>query len=346
MTPGASRVAAVCDAPRMAKPPAVHLICTQEPFAATELLDRLRASMPADAEVLTLSAEGGEVPGLDEALFAPSLFAVDRLVVVRDAERLQAAGVKRIAEAAARGGLVGVLAAVAVSERPPAGLVKAMQGVAKIHRLTRPRRGELVGWVGRRLTAAGLSVSPDVPGLIVEAVGAGLGDLAQAVDQLAVRAGTGGTIGGDDVVEMFPRLAEQPVWALFDALSSGDGHKAFRVLHALLAQGEDPIGVLFALVSQLRYAMRARSVLDRSPGCADAQLASALGVSPGRAGVLRRQAGHLSWEWLIRVHEMCADADFQLKGGDEVRIVGVLPPEIVLERLVDRALPASEIVLG
>jgi DNA polymerase-3 subunit delta len=320
----------------------VHLILAEDEFLAGELVARLRTAMPPDTEEIRLDPESGDLPNLEEALFAQSLFASERFVVIEQAERLQAAGIKRLYDALARTPPA-TIAVIAVSERVPAALLKAVQTFAKTHRVPRPKRGELVNWVAKRLQAAGATHDRESPGLLVEALGSNLHDLARAIDQLTTRTNT---VTKDDVHAHFPRVAEQPVWALFDALGQGDGRKAFRVLHALLDHGEDAIAILFPLVSQIRYVMRAKSAVERSPSLNESQLAQALGVSPGRAAVLRRQSARLSWEWLLRMHRLAAEADFDLKGGDEVRIVGVLPPEIVLERLVDAALPATETVPG
>lgn len=324
----------------------IELVWAEDEFLADEVAAGRRAALPPDAETLQLSVEGGEIAGLEEALFAPSLFTASRLVIVRGAERLQSEGIRRLVEAAGRRGLVGDVLAVAVSERPPAALTKALAGLAEVRKLPRPKRGELIAWVQKRFRASKVSPGQDVPGLVLEAVGTNLRELAQAVDQLVTHAGPGGTVEREDVHRHFRTLADQPVWALFDAVCAADDQRAFRVLRALLEQGDDPIAVLFALVSQLRAVMRAKAALEREPSLNEVELAQVLGVSPGRAAVLRKQAGRLAWPWMLRLHAACASADFELKGGDEVKVVGVLPPEIVLERLVDEALPERGAVRG
>lgn len=319
----------------------IRLIAAEDEWLAAERVHQLVAECGEGAEVVHVHADASGVPGLQDALFSASLFASERLVIVEGAERLQSAGAKRLAEVLSRAGGVDVICA-AVSERAPAAVQKALQPLARTERLSRPKRGELVAWVGQQLRKAGVTAHKDVPGLLVEALGSGLRDLAQATDQLALRAGKGGSVAPADVRAAYPGLAEQPVWALYDALLAREGRKAYRVLHALFEQGSDPIAILFAIVGQNRHVMRAKGVLERTPGCNDSALASALAVSPGRAGVLRRQAAQVGWDWLVRLHQACAAADFDLKGGDEVRIVGLLPPEIILERLLDHALPAIE----
>lgn len=315
-----------------------HLIWAQDEFLASELVDRFAGRAAHGEEVVQLGCEPGDVPGLAEALFAPSLFASKRYVVVHGAERLNRTGADRLKELLTSDTPGAEVAVVATGERPPGPAMTALEGLARVHRAARPRRGELVSWVDKRLRAGGLKPERDAAATLVEIVGSGLRDLAQAVEQLATRLGASGTVSRDDVLAQFPRTAEQPAWALFDAVIAHDGPKAYRTLHDLLRHGDDPILVLFALVSQVRHVMRARSALERSAGITDAELSRVLGVSTGRAAVLRRQAGRLSWTWLLDAHSALADADVELKGGDE----GASPPtDVVLERVLARLMEAG-----
>lgn len=313
-----------------------ELIWTQDEFLAAEVVDGFVAGASESDEVLTLSCDA-DVTGLEEALFASSLFAAKRYVVIWKAEALRKTGIERIADALSKDTAADVVV-VATSEYQPSQLIKSLQGIATLKRLARPRRGQLVSWVAKRVKAAGLNADNDVPGTLVEAVGEGLRDLAQAVDQLALRLGPGARLSRKDVLEHFSVSAEQPIWALLDAIVRHEGPKAYDLLHRSLAQGDEPLAVLFGVVSQVRHLIRAKSVLERSPSMAEDALARALDVSPGRAAVLRRQVGRLSWEWLLGVHRLLADADFELKGGEDG---AVLPAEIVLERVLAGALDAG-----
>ena len=96
--------------------------------------------------------------------------------------------------------------------------------------------------------------------------------------------------------------------------------------------------MLGAIVSQIRGIIRTKSIVERTPNLHEGDVARALGVSEGRAGVMRRQSSRLSWEWLVAVHRLCAEADFELKGGEDG---AVLPPDVVMERVVAGALDAG-----
>ena len=314
----------------------IRLIWAQDEFLAAELVDDLTSKAGPDDEVLTLTCDGG-VPGLEEALFASSLFAKRRIVVVRKAESLRKAEIERLAGALADAPADTDVAIVATSDYQPSQLAKALQDVAALTKLPRPRRGELVAWVAKRMKSAGLQPDNQAAGTLVEAVGEGLRDLASAVDQLALRLGTKAGVGRDEVLAHFALRGEQPIWVLFDAIVRHEGQKAFETLRRSLRGGEAPLAILGAVVSQVRYLIRAKSLMERNR-VDDNDLAKALTVSPGRAAVLRRQASRLSWPWLLRVHRLLADADFEIKGGEDG---AVLPAEIILERVVAGALDAS-----
>jgi len=314
----------------------IRLVWAQDEFLGAELTDEVTAKAGPDDEVLALVCDGA-IPGLDEALFASSLFAKRRYVVIKKAETLRKAEIEHLAGALRSAAVDPDVMVVATSDVQPTQLIKALDDLATLTKLPRPRRGQLIAWVAQRMKLAGLQPDEQAAGTLVEAVGEGLRDLAQAVDQLALRLGSRSRVTRDDVLAHFSAQAEQPVWVLFDAIVRHEGQKAFDTLRRSLRAGDAPLAVLGAIVSQVRYLIRAKSLIARGP-VGDDDMARTLGVSPGRAAVLRRQASRLSWPWLLGVHRLLADADFEIKGGEDG---AVLPAEIVLERVVAGALDAS-----
>lgn len=313
------------------------MIWSPDELLAAESVDEVTSAASSATEVVTIDGDTG-LEGLEESIFAGSLFASERLVVLRNAQSLRKADVERLADVLHREHVPSGVVVVAVSDRQPTALLNALKDVAKVVRLARPRRGELVNWVNKRLQRAGLKFGRDVGATLVEALGDNLRDIAQAIEQLALRGGKGATIRRDDVLAHFTPQAEQPMWVLFDAIVKHDGNKAFGTLRRLLAHGDEPLPMLGAIVSQVRGIMRTKSLVERTVQLQDTDIAKALGVTEGRAAVMRRQSSRLSWEWLVAVHRLCAEADFELKGGEDG---AVLPPEIVMERVVAGALDAN-----
>ncbi len=316
----------------------IRLIWSQDELLGSEAVEEATTAAAArGAELVMIDAESG-LDSLEESVFAGSLFASERLVVIRNAQVLRKADIERLAAALHADAVPSDVVVCATSERVPSALIDPMKDVAEVVRLSRPRRGELVNWVNKRLKRSRLNAAPDVAPTLVEAIGDNLRDVAQAVDQLALRAGPGGRIARADVLEHFTPQGEQPIWVLFDAIVKHDGMKAFDSLRRLMAHGDEPLPVLGALVSQVRGIIRTKSLVERSPQFRDGEIAKALGVSEGRAAVMRRQASRLTWDWLLAVHRLLAQADFELKGGEDG---AVLPGEIVMERVVAGALDAG-----
>jgi DNA polymerase-3 subunit delta len=157
----------------------------------------------------------------------------------------------------------------------------------------------------------------------VEAVGADLRELASAADVLC--SATEGTIDAATVRRMFAGLESQ-VWTFVDSVMARDRVAALRHLHALLGHGENPIGLLAAVARQLRTVALVKG--DRRPS---AQLAKEIGVKEGAIKRALRQARGLDDGALRRAFRALADADLDLKGGDE-GTAG--PPELVLELVI------------
>jgi DNA polymerase-3 subunit delta len=305
------------------------LIWAQDDLLAAEAIDEEIAAADKGTEIATVDAENG-IEGIEEAVFAGSLFASKRLVVLRNAHALDKAGIDKLVHTLGMDGTPADVVVAAVAERPPSRLMDAMSDIAAVARLQRPRRGELLAWVMKRMKRAGLDPGRDGAPALVECVGESLRDLAQAIDQLALRLGHGGKATREVVLQHFSPSAEQPIWILFDAIVKHEGAKAFDVLRQMVAQ-EAPLLVLGRLVSQIRGVIRVKAMAERDPSMKDSQIAKAVGLSEGRVGVTRRQAPRLTWDWLFAMHKALAQADFELKGGEDG---AVLPAEIVLERVV------------
>ncbi len=145
----------------------IRLIWSQDELLATEAVAEVCSGASADAEIMNLDAEDG-LDTLEEALFAASLFAAERFVVIRNAESLSRSNIERLSAALHREELPTAVVVVAVSERPPNQLLAALKDVADVKRLSRPRRGELAAWVTKRMRAAGLTPGPQAAATLVD----------------------------------------------------------------------------------------------------------------------------------------------------------------------------------
>ena len=121
----------------------------------------------------------------------------------------------------------------------------------------------------------------------------------------------------------FPRLADERVYAFTDAVGDRRLNTAMEALRRLLEQGDEPLVVFGALVSQVRRMLVARAVADGGKRA----VRDALGLPEWRAERVLRQARSYREEELAGAMSELATADVDMKSGD-------LTPEVALERAV------------
>lgn len=299
----------------------VYLL-TGEGFLAEEALDQVRRESGADPLseiVFTAEASGVEIV---EALSTSSLLGGTRLVIVEDAESLK----KEHADA---------LAAYLESPSPDSVLVLVAAGRSKLDAAAKklgtvialepPRGKKLVSWVRDRAKDHGLVLDEKAAWALVDSVGTELRDLDGALAQIASGSGDAEEVrvSAADIRGAFPRLADERIYALTDAVSDRKLPAAMTTMRRLLQQGDDPLVLFGALVGQFRRLLRVRRIADLSSRA----VADQLGMPAWRAERLQRQARLFREDELIDAMETLALTDVELKSGD-------VPPEVALERAV------------
>lgn len=243
-------------------------------------------------------------------LTAPSLFAEERVIVIRDlqdAAKQLAAAVVAIATApdegvrlvlAHTGGAKGkaVLEAVTATDAR----------VVRVPRIKSPReREQFVVDEGR---AAGGIIDREAATDLVAAVGTDLRELATAAAQLVADVGRQVTV--DDVATYHRGRAESTGFAVADRAVEGDVAAALETLRWAFATGVDPVLVSSSLAANLRL------------------IATVAAAGRGSPDTLSRTLGQPAWKirraqgWVARWHpdalavavQAVAVADADLKG--------------------------------
>jgi DNA polymerase-3 subunit delta len=119
-------------------------------------------------------------------------------------------------------------------------------------------------------------------------------------------------IRGSDVETVCIVTSQQSVFDFVDALSSGSGRTAQRLLHRLL-ENEDAFSLWGMVVRQFRLLIQAREILDGRGNKDD--VARALGVHPFVAEKTTSQANRFSMESLENIYHRLLEIDEQVKTG-------------------------------
>jgi DNA polymerase-3 subunit delta len=255
--------------------------------------------------------EAGECSLADLAeILSPSLFAEERLVIVRsvqDAEKDLVAALTAFAEAPEPG--VAIVAVHAGGAKGKA-VLEALKGsgatVIEVSRVKTVRDREQ--FAIDEVRSAGATLDRDAAADLVGAIGNDLRELATSCQQLA--ADVGGQISADDVATYYRGRAESTGFAVADRAVEGDLGAALETMRWAFATGLDPILVSSSLAANLRLIAQ---VAAAGPGSPDS-LAVKLKMP---AWKIRRAQGWLRrWrpEALGDAVRAVAAADADLKG--------------------------------
>src|SRR5262249_1904879 len=88
--------------------------------------------------------------------------------------------------------------------------------------------------------------------LLVNLIGADMGQLDQELTKLALYVGPADRIDSGDVDKLVGCSRAENTWKIFDAIAQGQPAEALAILDRALDQGEEPIRILGAFSMQLR----------------------------------------------------------------------------------------------
>jgi DNA polymerase-3 subunit delta len=190
-----------------------------------------------------------------------------------------------------------------------------------------PAAFKLPDWCVRYATAEhGKQLPLDAARLLVDLVGAEMGQLDQEISKLAVYVGDAGRITAQDVDQLVGSSRTANVFKIFDAVGEGRNAEAFNILERLFDQGEDPIRMLGAFSMQLRRLAQASRLVQR--GVPFSAAAERVGIPPFAKQGSEQQLRRLGRPRAERLYDWLLEADLGMKGGS------ALEPRTVLERLL------------
>ncbi|WP_214368204.1 DNA polymerase III subunit delta [Pseudonocardia sp. H11422] len=317
-----------------ASPPVpLHLILGEEELLVERTVQAVLAAVrTVDPDTELRRFRGSELTAgqLAEQL-SPSLFAEGRLVVVAGAHEVGkelATAITEYAAAPADGIVLVVLHAGGARGKALADdLRKAGAAVTKCDKITRADdRADFVRGEVRRL---GGKIAPGAVGVLLEAVGSDLRELAAATGQLV--SDTGGTIDEAAVRRYHRGRAESTGFAVADKVVAGDRSGALEALRWSLTLGVPAVLVADALADAVRTLAKVGAAGRGDPN----RLAGTLGMPPWK---IRKAQGQVrAWrpEALAVAFAAAAEVNAEVKGA-------AADPAYALERAVRRMIDARE----
>jgi len=293
-------------------PSALQLVLGEEELlverAVEAIVAEARATDPA-TELRRLRAAETTPADLVESL-SPSLFAEGRVVVLLGAHE---AGKDLIAAVLAAAndladGMVLVLQHTGGARNKAVvdELRKAKAAVTTCDRITRyDERAEFVRGEARR---AGGRIAQAAVGVLLEAVGSDLRELAAATSQLV--ADTGGNVDEPAVRRYYRGRAESSGFAVADKAVAGDRGGALEALRWAQQLGVPSVLIADALADAVRTLARVGAAGRGDPN----RLAGTLGMPPWKIRKAQQQVRHWSPETLSAAFAVAAEVNADVKG--------------------------------
>lgn len=304
---------------RMLNP--VHLVLGEDDFLAERATKAIVAAAGEGVEVTTLRA--GDVSEGEIAMAtSPSLFAEDRVVVVKHAEL---AG-KEPTEILLKACVDPAPGITLVIEHTGGGRQKAMVAkfskAAEVHKADPLKDNERRSWLMEEFRRHGARPTPDVAAAVLESVGSDLRELASAVSQLV--SDTEGELTVESVRAYYVGVAEVAGFDIADQAVAGRADRALASTRRALQLGTSPVSISAALARKVGDIATLHGVRGNPD-----QLARTVGMHPYVAKKTMQVARQWSGDAVSHAVIIVADLDAEVKGqgGD---------PQFALENAVRR----------
>lgn len=304
---------------RMLNP--VHLVLGEDDFLAERATKAIVAQAGEGVEVTTLRA--GDVSEGEIAMAtSPSLFAEDRVVVVKHAELAGKEPTEILLQACVNPAPGITLIVEHTGGGRQKAMVKKFAKVAEVHKADTLKDNERRSWLMEEFRSHGVRPTPDVAAAVLESVGSDLRELASAVSQLV--SDTEGELTVEAVRAYYVGVAEVAGFDIADQAVAGRADRALASTRRALQLGTSPVSIAAALARKVGDIAKLHGVRGNPD-----QLARTVGMHPYVAKKTMQVARQWSGDAVSHAVIIVSDLDAEVKGqgGD---------PEFALENAVRR----------
>jgi DNA polymerase III subunit delta len=319
-----------------------YLLFGEEGFerdrAAAWLAGQLEPETGKDFNADVFSAEDTPPRAMVEAYNTYPLVASHRLVVIRDCDQLSVEACRELEAVVERPMDSSVLIAVGGKVDHRRRLFQRLGALGWVVEFTTPYADKLPQWIRSQARRAGASMDPRAADMLALLVGRNLRELAAEIDKAMTYVGVGGTITPEVVRALAGTDGQTNIFALADALGSGDVRNGLTLMRKLADLGEEPTRVVALLTRHFQLLLKARQAAADGRRGRDA-LARVLGVSPYFADSYAQQARNLSASRLWAAMGALRDADARVKSAGRRQCGLVL--ELLVMQLCKAAAPPS-----
>lgn len=315
---------------------AVYYLCG-EAYPRDRVAEALRRSLVGGAlegfNFDALRAKDAGVAGILAAVRTVPMLGGERLVQVRDADGLTADELARLIPYLENPSPFAVLLLLADKADLRAKFFNVVKKHGVLQRFEPLRDRQAAAWVAAEALRSGVRLQSGAAERLASAVGTEMGQLASALERVALFVGEGTAISAEAVEEVLADTRQRSIFELTNAVGHGRRREALAVLRQLILSRESGVRIVAMLARHLRQLWSVKELAGRD-GVDPTQMAAQVGVPPFAIADLERQAQRLPLSRLVQMHEALREADRALKSSR-------LAEAVALEQLVFRLCPAA-----
>ncbi|MDY6829154.1 MAG: DNA polymerase III subunit delta [Pseudomonadota bacterium] len=302
----------------------VYLVTGDEPLLCMEAADLIRTAARAAGctERNVLFVEPGfDWSELSASASNLSLFATRSLVELRlNANKLPAAGANSISHFLDAGSDNPLLITAPKLERSQtrANWYKRIESDGAVVEIWPLHAQEMQSFLQQRMNSAGLAADAEAVALLAERVEGNLLAAVQEIEKLKLLAVNGDPVTADLVLAQVTDNARFDLSQVSDRALAGDAAGALRSLEGLIAEGVEPILVLWTLNRELSVLAQLKQVIARSGGSIQQAIsAQRPPIWKQRQQLFRKASERLAEVQVNRLLCLCADLDAAVKGASD-----------------------------
>ena len=259
-----------------------YLLTGDEEFerdeSASWLISRLKPDAAPDFNTELFYGDEFDPQRLAECFFAYPMLASHRLIVLKKCEKLTAEQCKDLEAIVSDPLETSTLIAIGGKVDMRRRFFQQMGKLGMRAEFKTPYQNRIPQWIVRHTRNRGLELEPEAAGLLALYMGNNTRQFGSEIDKLSIFVGEGNPISAQAVVELAGVSSAASVFELADALGRQDHSTAQKMLHNMLAQGEEPLRILPMLRRHLHLLQKAKSLENQR--LAGPEMARKMGVSP------------------------------------------------------------------
>lgn len=180
---------------------------------------------------------------------------------------------------------------------------------------------EMQGWLRRQFQVNGIQIDADAIELFFDYVGTNLVRGKTEIDKLVNYLGERKTLNVDDIKKIVTDNGETDIFALTKAINIRDKALVNKIYNELIRNGFDQIQLMNMIYKSFRDIYTVLCLLNSGVNKND--IASAMGVTPGRAYYLMKDANNFGLETVKKTLYNLSELDYKIKTGQIDKATGM-----------------------